>query len=1054
LHLDTNDPTQRNLTYSLTATPTGATLAIQPEASFEFPPTGVGIAAASLTRSLANTGNAPGTFTFSAPTNSLFSLSLGDLDGGGLAVTLQAGETWAATAGFTPTNTTLVSATSSITPSGTTCGVNQLSIAFAGEGATGNVGGWPATVDFGPSTCGGLGPAAQTFTLTNTGPVDAHVTSVLLTGAPGFTTSAQVGRTIAAGGTFNISLSAPSVPVNAPVTPITATLTMETDADTSAHVITLTEEPSGAILVFDTLANPNFGSFGPVQLLGSATQPFNISNTGSAPASVTLVALANGGAGAPQPFNVSPLAFAIGPNTAQGESATFTPLGASGVTGSIAIVAATGPICGTLPAPIPLSGSGLGGGPVVTQSSLAFLATCGGGAPGAQSFMVENDGTADLTWSMSAPTGPGASQYIVTAIPPPGLLIPGASAMVSVSARAVPSPTPNPTPSAFAAQLTITTDVPLDPPHLVSLSETPLGDQLSFMTPGPLRFGQVPIDTMLSQPFTVANYANAGTPAGTVFFAFGGAGTNGYLTPAPLANLAPGAAASENISFFPTTDIAYPATLGAVTSDALCTPLPSPISLSGTGTQGVVSVSAATLAFGTNPSDPEGLVNCGTSGLAHTVTISSVGNQPFQITGLRLGQGATSPYMLSGSGTALPATVPIGSNVTIVVTPSSIPQNVPNPNDPTPFSDTLTITTNAALDTPHTVQLIMQARGAVIASPSLATTWSIGTVSFGSIGTFTSSIQNNGNAGVSIALKGLSQPSIFGLQSNPTISDNGVTPLVGQFTPPASDGQWSDSGTLVVMAQQAFCEPLPSQWNLPTISMSGSSNSNPAVTVSGTLIFPSTDCGSAAPAGQAILLSNATNVPYAYKTGFNSGKYYTVSSPASGTVAANGSSMVVVTPTTVAPGPGVTPGSAPYADDLVITFATSPPTQWTIPISWALNGAVLTLPFGAGSQVDGSGNRFYPADSTSGFALPMSNTGTASASVAFAIAPLGAFAFSPTPPFQVTPGIGATPELVSSDSDLVCPAVTMGTAAFVYSGPVCQPFPVSQVTIEACFGTF
>jgi hypothetical protein len=1053
LNIDTNDPSQRTLTYPLSATPSGATLTITPEASFEFGPTAVGSPASPLSRTLTNTGNAPATFTFGAPTSPLFSISLDGPDGGQLAVTLNAGETLSVWGGFTPTNTTLVSATSSVVATGTTCGTNQLSVAFSGAGATGDVTGWPPSVDFGPAECGGSAPTSQSFTLTNSGPVDAHVTSVILTGAPGFTTDALVGRTIPAQGISKISLTAPQVPANSPITPVSATLTMETDADASTHVVTLTEEPSGAILSFDTSPTPNFGSFGPVQLLGSATQYFNVRNDGSAPASVTLVAASSGAA---SPFSVSPEAFTIGPTSTQAEFATFAPLAASGVTGMLTMVAATGAICGTIPSPVSLSGSGLGGGPVVTSSSLSFLATCGGAAPGAQSFMVQNNGTADFTWSMSGPTGPGASQYVVTASPQPGLLIPGESATVTVSARGISSPTPNPTPSSFAALLSITTDVPLDPTHVVSLGETPLGDQLSFSTStsSPLRFGQVPLDTMLAQPISIMNNANAGSPTATVFFALGGSGAAGYVTPAPLANLAPGGSGTENLAFLPTTDVAYPATLGALTTDALCTPLPAPLQLSGTGTQGVVSVSAASLAFGTDPNDPQGFVNCGSSGLSHALTVANVGNQPFQITGLTLGRGAASPYTLSGSGTALPATVPIGGSITLAVTPSSIPQNVVNPNDPTPFSDILTIATNAALDTPHHVQLIMQARGAVIANTPLATAWTFGTVSFGSIGTFTSSIQNTGNAAVSIALKELTQPNIFGLQTNPTTAGSGVTSIVGQFTPPASDGQWSDSGLLVVTTDQALCEPLPNEWNLPTIALSGTSNSNPAVTVSGNLTFPSTDCGSAAPAGQPILLSNAANVAYGYKATFNSGKYYTVSSPASGTIAANGSSMVIVTPTTITPGPGVMPGAAPYADDLVITVATVPPVQWTIPISWALNGAVLTLPSGAGTMLDGSGNLFYPADSTSGFLLPMANSGTEAADVNFAIAPLGAFTFSPAPPVQVIPGIGATPELVSSDSDMMCPALTVSTATFVYSGPVCQPFPVPQVKVEACFGTY
>jgi hypothetical protein len=404
-------------------------------------------------------------------------------------------------------------------------------------------------------------------------------------------------------------------------------------------------------------------------------------------------------------------------------------------------------------------------------------------------------------------------------------LLPGASAVIDVSAQAIPSPATNPSPSAYAAQLTITTDVPFDPPHVVSLGETPIGDQLAFSVSGPLRFGHVPLQTMLSQPFIVTNNANAGSAPATVSFVLSGTGADGYTTPAPLSNLGPGSALPGSLTFFPTAAVSYPAMLAAVTTDPLCTPLPAPVPVSGTGTPIVVSVSAATLIFGTDPTDPQGLVNCGAQGLPHSLTVANLGNDSFQITGLTFGKGAASPYAVSGPGATLPVTVPSGGASTIVVTPSPIPSNVANPNDKAAFSDVLTLTTDAAGDIPHEVALVMQPRGAVIANTPLTTTWNLGSVSFGSIGTFSSSIQNTGNASASIALIGLSQPTIFGLQTNPTIAPGGaVTPIVGQFTPPAASGQWADSGTLVVSASEAFCAPLPTQWTSPTISLSGTSN--------------------------------------------------------------------------------------------------------------------------------------------------------------------------------------------------------------------------------------
>jgi hypothetical protein len=397
------------------------------------------------------------------------------------------------------------------------------------------------------------------------------------------------------------------------------------------------------------------------------------------------------------------------------------------------------------------------------------------------------------------------------------------------------------------------------------------------------------------------------------------------------------------------------------------------------------------------------------------------------------------------------------------VTPTPIPKSVPDPSDPAPFTDNLTITTNALLDTPHKVSLVMQARGAIISDTPLATTWTFGTIGAGSIGTFTSTIRNTGNAPALVELEGLGLSSIFGVRNNPTTAvANGVASIVGQFTPPSSNGSWSDQATLSVTAADAFCAPLPTQWNRPTVTLSGSSDSSRPVTVAGSLAFPSTDCGNAAPAGQGVTLTNNTNIAYAYTVSFNSGRYYSILDPGTGTLAANGTAAIAVVPRTITPALGVEPGSTPYADDLLLTVQSSgsdggtpPVATFTIPTSWTLNGAVLSLPEGAGPN----GNSFYPADSTGGFTLPMSNSGTASATVSFAIQPSGAFAFSPSPPIQVIPGIGATPGLVSTPASAACPTTTNGTATFVYAGPVCQPFHTGDVAypmvnVRACQGAF
>jgi hypothetical protein len=1045
LELFTNDPQNAHTSVSLSGTPTGAALSFTSTGgkSFAFPATQVNVAAPQISLTLVNSGNAPGTFALGAPSDSHFTFVPG-VDGGQEMITLNPGATYTLAADFTPTNTSPLTASASVRTSAATCGGSLQSITFSGQGAVGVVNGWPATVDFGPADCGGSAPPSQSFTLSNSGSVNATLTSVKLTGTPGFSTDALVGLVIPAGGSHPISVTAPAVPVFTSLSPVTATLSLQTDADPSPHLITLLERPSGAVLAFDTSQTTGFGSFGPVVLLRSASQSFRVVNSGTGAASVALSVTSGGEAGSAS-FQISTPAFTLPGGATQDEILTFGPTSALPTTAQLAMTA-TGAVCSSLPSSLSLAGSGIGGAPTITSTSLTFTPICGGSAPPVQSFLVRNDGNADMTWTLGPVSGVGAGQYSVQASPPPGLLIPGASASVLVSAAAVPSPAANPNPSAYAAQLTITTDIPLDPPHVVTLGETPMGDQLAFGVASPVRFGQVPIGTSLSQTLGVVNAANPGSPRAAFSLQLGGPGASAYA-------VSPSSVGTENLSFSPTNATPYPASLSIVTADPLCTPLPQPLVLSGTGTQGVVSVSATTLAFGTDPLDPAGLVNCGATGLPHQLTISNLGNQALMIKGLALGKGSGSPFTLSGPAASAPLSIGIGQSSTLTITPIAVPANVANPDDPSPFTDTLTITSDAALDTPHVVQLVMQARGAVIANTPLATNWTFGTISAGGIATFTSTIQNTGNASALVTLRGVAHPSVFGLAGNPTMaSANAVTSIVGQFTPPSADGSWTDQGVLTVTTTQAFCAPLPPAWSAPTISLAGTSNGSPPVAISGQLTFPTTNCSSAAPAGQAVLVSNGTGAALGYTAQLSSGLFYSLSSTA-GTLPASGTMSIVVTPRTLTPGPGVQPGSAPYADNLVVTVATSPPTTLTVPVSWTLNGAVLTLPEGAGPNVDAQGN-FYVADTMSGFSLPLGNTGTATAYVYLAVQPFGAFEYIPVSPIEVLPGIGASPQLVSSSTAPVCPATRSASATFVYSGAVCQPLPLPSVRVLACTGTY
>jgi hypothetical protein len=655
-----------------------------------------------------------------------------------------------------------------------------------------------------------------------------------------------------------------------------------------------------------------------------------------------------------------------------------------------------------------------------------------------------------MTWSLGAVTGAGAAHYAVSVSPPPGLLSPGATAVVTVVADAVASPALDPSPAAFDAQLTIATDVPLDSPHVVALGTTPVGDQLSFSV-DQLRFGQIPVGTSLAQSFAVTNRANPGSPSATFALVMTGAGAGGYaVAPGSASNVGAGAVpAAQTLSFAPTSAVPYPAGVAIATSDPLCTPLPSPLVVSGTGTTGKVLVSASTLAFGADASDPKGLVACGATGLSRALAASNVGNQETRITGLTLAKGAASPFTVASA--SLPIDLPIHGAATWVVAPRPIPSAVADPGDASAFSDTLTIATDAADDPSHAVTLVMQPRGSIVLDAPVAPSWTFGTIGFGSIGTFTTTIRNAGNAPASITLDGLALPGVFGLQSSPTTALGGaVTSIVGQFAPPSANGSWTDHGTLSVVAD-ALCAPIPASWSAPSVVLSGASNGAAPVSIAGSLAFPSTSCGDGPPSAQEVTLTNATNVAYSFAAALHAGVHYSLGDTGSGTLLPNGAASIVVTPSALVPGATTALASAPYDDDLIIEVATSPPTAFTVPVRWALEGAVFTLPQGAGPQSDAEG-AYYLADSSGAFVLPMENGGTATATVSFAVSPASAASVAPSSPLAVAPGGQVSPQLIAGPSAPACPTTATATLTFFYSGPVCQPFPFSSVKVHACSG--
>jgi hypothetical protein len=125
-------------------------------------------------------------------------------------------------------------------------------------------------------------------------------------------------------------------------------------------------------------------------------------------------------------------------------------------------------------------------------------------------------------------------------------------------------------------------------------------------------------------------------------------------------------------------------------SGAVCGNSQRTIELKGAGTSGAVAISPTTIDFG--------LVACGATAAASTFTIGNTGNVPFTWTA-GLGLGDKSPYHLSAQGGVISA----GTSQTVTVTPSAIPSTSATTADL--YGDKITVATNVAGDTPHTITL-------------------------------------------------------------------------------------------------------------------------------------------------------------------------------------------------------------------------------------------------------------------------------------------------------------------------------------------------------------
>jgi len=258
------------------------------------------------------------------------------------------------------------------------------------------------SLSFGSVTVG-ASSGSQSVTLTNTSNTVLTITSIAVTGAhaSSFVFANSCGTSLAAGA--NCSIHGHFAPTTSGA--LTAAVTITDNAGNSPQSITLsgTGVPPPVTLSATSL------SFGPVNVgSSSGSQSVTMTNTGTAPLSITSIAVTGTNAASFVFANSCATILPVGANcTIHGH---FAPTAAGAVTAAVTI---TDSVAGS-PQTIALSGTGAAPIAPVTLSatSLSFGTVNVGSSSGSQSVTMTNTGTATLTITSIAVTGANASSFV------------------------------------------------------------------------------------------------------------------------------------------------------------------------------------------------------------------------------------------------------------------------------------------------------------------------------------------------------------------------------------------------------------------------------------------------------------------------------------------------------------------------------------------------------------------------------------------------------------------------------------------------------------------
>ncbi len=368
-----------------------------------------------------------------------------------------------------------------------------------------------------------------------------------------------------AGTSIGVNVIPSAIPVSSTTVPdgyaAWVTITTSINGD-NKHIVALHESAFGAI---PTVSVSSL-MFGGIQIGTAANSQFSVGNSGNAP---FMMILQNEN----PVFSFNPQGLTISGGSGAVINAQFVPTAADTYIDEAAVHATAPSFCGPIPAPITLGGTGTVVGIKVSPNSLNFgLVDCGS-TGSAQQFSIYNGSTQTVAWT--AVLTAGGSFY--QASPASGSLAANDTVFVTVTPMPIPSVSSTLN-DAFAGIVTITTNLPGDATHFVSLHQTAQGAILSF-TPSSIDFGFVRIGSSRSAGFTVNNGGNL--TAGYTLFVSG----QGDFSVSPNSNVVAGNTfASEVATFHPSGSGGDGSRVGSVSISspaALCSALPQPLQMTG-----------------------------------------------------------------------------------------------------------------------------------------------------------------------------------------------------------------------------------------------------------------------------------------------------------------------------------------------------------------------------------------------------------------------------------------------------------------------------------------